>query len=636
MATPLRVSDITSVTSGLVCTNPDTHFTWNPYILLYPVAAAAGSSNYYGNFYFAQTNMYTDNAVTGLDKLKIQFWSNNSPQPKLYINAGDKITISYIDETGVARQQNVYLPKLDIIYPTYGVPILYVASDGATYYDEALTQIAQPAPGVIQTGTIAVNVNLTNAYWTIAGPQSYNGTGSANLLNVPVGAYTITYSALAGYTTPPSQTLTLTAGQTITFIGNYTVVSQTGTIQINVNLAGAAWNITGQQNYNGIGSATIADAPVGNYTIIYSAVTGYTIPSSETYTLTVSQTITFTGNYSQAQEGFFGFRALDVNRVTQGTRIHYLYDIASGTWSPSAPVALPGETLVIIPTIVNSSTLADYGFYRAVDRDTGTEIPNSKLLFYLESGAEYYLDEMASVIMLDKNWNIRLEAGHLIGDPNVGPYTEVLDSIFEFTIAKEAVGQEGEAELTTIKVKCYNREYNYDVASKQWSPEPPKASQGEGVIIDYQIRNKGAADILFGSFYDNDTGSQIVDPLRIYLESGQSQLIREQFDNKQMPNKNWNIRLEAGHEEGESGLSITSIKAPQSVDYWEAFDVECTIMNVSDDATVYVRLVDNDHNYIINQTSIPLTRGQSQTVKFLNVHIACDTKNMTVECGRLE
>jgi uncharacterized protein (TIGR03437 family) len=77
-----------------------------------------------------------------------------------------------------------------------------------------------PAP--VTTGTIQVTTNLTGATFTISGPANYSGSGTTwTKTNAPVGGYTITFGAVSGYTTPPAQTKTLTAGGTITFTGSY-------------------------------------------------------------------------------------------------------------------------------------------------------------------------------------------------------------------------------------------------------------------------------------------------------------------------------------------------------------------------------------------------------------------------------
>jgi hypothetical protein len=76
-----------------------------------------------------------------------------------------------------------------------------------------------------QLGTISVSTNLSAAAFTIVGPTTVAGTGtSAMFASVPVGTYTITFGAVSGYVTPPSQTKTFTIG-TLTFSAAYSPAS---------------------------------------------------------------------------------------------------------------------------------------------------------------------------------------------------------------------------------------------------------------------------------------------------------------------------------------------------------------------------------------------------------------------------
>lgn len=71
------------------------------------------------------------------------------------------------------------------------------------------------------TGTVNVSSDIASS-WTITGPATITGSGTSQTNTAkPPGTYTITWGAVAGYPTPPSQSLTLTAGNVITFVGNY-------------------------------------------------------------------------------------------------------------------------------------------------------------------------------------------------------------------------------------------------------------------------------------------------------------------------------------------------------------------------------------------------------------------------------
>ena len=150
-----------------------------------------------------------------------------------------------------------------------------------------------------KVGIIAVNTNLDAASFTITGPVTYSGSGKSwSTSYAPVGNYTISFSSVDGYETPPSQTKTLNTSETITFTGNYVEIPQIGTIVVNTNLDEASFSISGRANYDGSGKSwSVADAPVGTYSISFKPVKGYKTPSSETKTLTQNGKITFTGAY---------------------------------------------------------------------------------------------------------------------------------------------------------------------------------------------------------------------------------------------------------------------------------------------------------------------------------------------------
>jgi T5SS/PEP-CTERM-associated repeat protein len=71
-------------------------------------------------------------------------------------------------------------------------------------------------------GSINVTTNLSAATFTITGPATFSGSGTSfTQNNAPAGAYTIQYGAVTGYASPASQTQTLSAGGTVTFLGTY-------------------------------------------------------------------------------------------------------------------------------------------------------------------------------------------------------------------------------------------------------------------------------------------------------------------------------------------------------------------------------------------------------------------------------
>jgi len=147
------------------------------------------------------------------------------------------------------------------------------------------------------TGIIVVNANLDTASFTITGPANYQGNGKSWSVNdAPIGDYTIVFNDVTSYRTPTGDTQKLTEDATITFNGNYILI--TGTIVVNTNLDEATFGITGTNNYQGGAKAwSVNGAPIGDYTIAFNEVDGYITPVGYALTLEEDGTITFEGIY---------------------------------------------------------------------------------------------------------------------------------------------------------------------------------------------------------------------------------------------------------------------------------------------------------------------------------------------------
>ncbi len=76
--------------------------------------------------------------------------------------------------------------------------------------------------GVAGGGTILISKNLGQGKFTLNGPVTQSGAApSTTITNVPPGPYTVHFSDVTFYQTPPDQSLTLTGENTLTFTGNY-------------------------------------------------------------------------------------------------------------------------------------------------------------------------------------------------------------------------------------------------------------------------------------------------------------------------------------------------------------------------------------------------------------------------------
>jgi len=101
-----------------------------------------------------------------------------------------------------------------------------VGSSGVYVGDASSTRIFKiNGIGPVSVGTIQVITNNSAATFTITGPATYTGKGmSFTQPNAPAGVYTIQYQPVAGYSTPPNETKTLTSGATLLFSATYSLI----------------------------------------------------------------------------------------------------------------------------------------------------------------------------------------------------------------------------------------------------------------------------------------------------------------------------------------------------------------------------------------------------------------------------
>lgn len=118
------------------------------------------------------------------------------------------------------------------------------------------------------TSSISVTTNLSGATFSLTGTSSYSGSGTSwSTANAPAGTYTITYGAVTGYTTPPSETKTLTAGGSISFSGTYVPKDTNGTAVSGLvaewHFDGSAQDTSGSGNHGTIKGATFVQGISG-------------------------------------------------------------------------------------------------------------------------------------------------------------------------------------------------------------------------------------------------------------------------------------------------------------------------------------------------------------------------------------
>ena len=155
-------------------------------------------------------------------------------------------------------------------------------------------------------GSIEVTSDPLGASFTLSGPTNYSGVTPWSTSNALAGTYTITWHPMDRYTTPASESKTLTQGGSISFYANYQ--PSKGTIEVTSDPPGASFTLSGPENYRGVTPWRKADAPVGTYTVTWGFMTGYQTPTQEIKTLTQGGMLSFHGHYT-ATEAFLGANA---------------------------------------------------------------------------------------------------------------------------------------------------------------------------------------------------------------------------------------------------------------------------------------------------------------------------------------
>lgn len=160
---------------------------------------------------------------------------------------------------------------------------------------------------VVTTKDKACGERLPNVGFSISGGTNLTAMTSLSGYwqgSALPGTYTITFTNVAGYCTPASQTFVLSHQGSIQFCGQYE--HQTGGIVVNCNIAGKG-RLSGQgtalgnnHTFSGL-TWSAAGVWAGEHAIEYEAVDslnyGLPIPPRETNTLALNGTVTFWGRY---------------------------------------------------------------------------------------------------------------------------------------------------------------------------------------------------------------------------------------------------------------------------------------------------------------------------------------------------
>jgi hypothetical protein len=194
-----------------------------------------------------------------------------------------------------------------------------------------------PAP----TGSLEVMISpagavLAGAQWQLDGGPAFQ-TNDTVLSDLAPGNHAITFSNVAGFTTPAMQTVTVTAHQTSVATGNYAAaIANTGSLQVVISPpsaidAGAQWQV--DSNAWQTNEAVVAGLSIGSHTLAFTNVLGWTTPASQIVAVTNDQTTLATGIYL-LQTGSLQVTILPFGAVDAGAQ----WQVDSNAWQTNEAI----------------------------------------------------------------------------------------------------------------------------------------------------------------------------------------------------------------------------------------------------------------------------------------------------------
>jgi hypothetical protein len=135
------------------------------------------------------------------------------------------------------------------------------------------------------------------AQWQVLGQQEWHNSGDI-ISSLIVGSYTIQFSSITEFGTPPSLAMTVAADQTATAVASYS--RRLGSLQVVIEpedavQSGAQWRVdNGDWHSSGDAAGSLA---IGIHEISFSGVDGYGIPEPISVTIVENETALATGMY---------------------------------------------------------------------------------------------------------------------------------------------------------------------------------------------------------------------------------------------------------------------------------------------------------------------------------------------------
>ncbi len=160
---------------------------------------------------------------------------------------------------------------------TFSAVAGYTAPAALEVTIESSKSISRTVTYVGSPGNVTYTLTPNTGSWKINGETYASGA----VAEVPAGNYTVSFGALTGYTVPSSQSVTVTAGQTVEGTASYAVKQVPLTIKLTPS--NATWNVEGGTYASG----TAVRLDPGEHAVTFNAVAGYETPAATNVTLNV-------------------------------------------------------------------------------------------------------------------------------------------------------------------------------------------------------------------------------------------------------------------------------------------------------------------------------------------------------------
>jgi len=202
----------------------------------------------------------------------------------------------------------------------------YFAGVPAELWGSGSLQVTISPQGAINAG----------AQWQVDGGPWLSSGATTNLL---VGSYTVSFSAISGWTTPSSQLVSITSSSTATATGTYSAIpqTQTGALEVTIDPPavvgdGAEWQVDGGA-WQSSGAVVSGLSVSSSHILAFNSVFGWTTPANQTVSVTNGTTNMVTETYA-LQTGALEVTIGPPAAVSAGAE----WQVDGGAWQTSGAV----------------------------------------------------------------------------------------------------------------------------------------------------------------------------------------------------------------------------------------------------------------------------------------------------------